>query len=128
MKPTLPGRRSACVVVLTIILAGATLAAAPPHFELARSEPAPGDTVSAVSTVSLWFTEPPQEGSVSIHLLDSAGELVPAGDPAADGEDPSLYRVQSPDPLPTGSYTVTWRGMGDDGHVVRDDFDFTVAR
>ena len=128
MKPTLPGRRGACAALLTIALAAATSAAAPPHFELARSEPAAGDTVSAVSSVSLWFSEPPQEGSVSIHLLDAASELVPAGDPVADDEDPSLYRIKSSDPLPTGDYVVTWRGMGDDGHVVRDDFDFTVAR
>ncbi|NNF11802.1 MAG: copper resistance protein CopC, partial [Gemmatimonadetes bacterium] len=29
--------------------------------------------------------------------------------------------------LPPGTYTVSWRGMGQDGHVVRDSFQFSVA-
>jgi methionine-rich copper-binding protein CopC len=29
--------------------------------------------------------------------------------------------------LPAGGYTVAWRGIGDDGHVVRGDFTFSVT-
>ena len=28
--------------------------------------------------------------------------------------------------FPAGTYTVSWRGMGADGHVVRDTFQFSV--
>ena len=29
--------------------------------------------------------------------------------------------------LDEGAYTVAWRGIGDDGHVVRNDFGFRVT-
>jgi len=128
MKPTLPRFGRILLVGLVLALVGPILGAAPAfHFALVKSAPADKATVTHVSEVELWFTEPPSEGTVSIRVIDAAGEAVPTADPAQDPEDEKAFGVTIPQGLPAGGYSVSWRGMGDDGHVVRGSFDFSVA-
>jgi methionine-rich copper-binding protein CopC len=111
-----------------MFLAAMSLGAAPSfHFGLAKSAPAEGDTAAAVSQVELWFTQVPQDGSLSVRVVTAGGDLVPAGDPEQDPEDGKHFTVNLDDTLPPGAYTVAWRGMGDDGHVVRGEFGFAVT-
>ena len=109
--------------------AGATgLAAADVfHFALSRSAPAADATVSAPEEVRLWFTQAPQDNSVSVRLVDSTGEAVETTPPAIAQDDAKVAFVKPSTPLAEGSYTVSWRGIGDDGHVVRGDFGFSVS-
>ena len=97
------------------------------HFALAKSMPEADSTIESPEQLRLWFTQAPQEGSVSIRLIDAAGEAVETGDPVRSEDDAKLMEVAVDDALSAGSYTVAWRGIGDDGHVVRDDFQFTVT-
>lgn len=97
------------------------------HFDLAKSAPAADSTVAPPQTVQLWFTEVPQEGSVSIRVIGADGEAIHTSEVAQDSEEPTSFSVELHHTLAVGSYTVAWRGMGSDGHVVRDDFAFTVA-
>lgn len=97
------------------------------HFGLARSVPSDKATVHQVSLVTLWFTEAPAEGSVSIRLLDGDGKAVAASDAARDPEDAKAFSIRPGSAPAPGSYTVSWRGMGADGHVVRGQLVFTVA-
>lgn len=128
MKPTLPRFSARLLVVLTLAASAAALTAATPfHFALAKSVPADKATVPDASEVRLWFTEPPSEGTVSIRLTDAAGEPVPAPDPVADAADAKAFSVTFGHGLEAGVYSVAWRGMGDDGHVVRGNFVFTVT-
>ena len=59
-------------------------------------------------------------------MVSGAGELVPTGDVAQNPEDGTHFQVAVDGALAPGDYTVAWRGMGQDGHVVRDEFGFTV--
>lgn len=127
MKPTLPRFRNLLLALLTLGAGGASLAAAVPHFGLSKSAPAAAATVHHVAEVKLWFSEPPADGTVSIRLLDAEGEMVPTTDPTADPEDASAFAIVPDEALPAGKYSVNWRGMGDDGHVVKGDLSFTVA-
>jgi len=114
--------------------ATATMAAAtdappgtsPLHFGLARSAPADKSTVHALAEVRLWFTEAPQDGSVSIRVVGPDGALVPTADPVRDPEDATSFGVRLSGPAAAGAYTVSWRGMGSDGHVVRGELGFRV--
>lgn len=99
----------------------------PLHFGLARSVPADKATVHQVPEIKLWFTEAPADGSVSIRLLDAGGEPVATTAPTRDAEDPKAFALRPSTAPAPGSYTVSWRGMGADGHVVRGGFGFTVA-
>jgi copper resistance protein C len=115
--------------LLTFALLVAIVAAVPAtslHFSLSRSVPAAGASVSAPAEVTLWFTEVPQDNSITIRLVDSRGDLVASTDPRQDPEDGRQFTIAPSGTLSSGGYTVAWRGIGQDGHTVRGDFGFTV--
>ena len=112
-----------------MILALAAAAPSPevPHFGLASSSPEAGTTVTTPSEVRLSFTEEPQEGTVQIRLIEAEEAGVHVMDAAQDGDDSRVFFIEMHGTLPPATYTVSWRGMGQDGHVVRDTFQFTVS-
>ncbi len=98
-----------------------------PHFALQASQPAADAAVPSVDEIRLTFSQVPQEGSVSVRLVDPAGDALETGELQSDADDGRIVFVAVPGPVPNGAYTVAWRGIGDDGHVVRGDFGFTVS-
>lgn len=125
-------KRAGLLATLTLLALGAPTAAhaegpALPHFALSKSSPEAGSTVKAPDEVRLWFSQVPQEGTTSIRLLNAAEELIHTSDVAQSSDDPKSFAVSLHAPLPPGAYTVVWRAMGADGHVVRGDFSFTVS-
>jgi methionine-rich copper-binding protein CopC len=122
-------RKLGYLVLLAVVAAsyGSADAAAHLHFGLSKSAPEADAAVAEIEEVRLWFTQVPQDNSVSIRLIDAEGEAMETGDASRDAEDGKVFSVQLNGGLPTGAYTVAWRGIGDDGHVVRGDFAFSVA-
>ena len=127
MKATLPRLRVFVFTLLALGLVSAAAAATPFHFGLVKSLPADKATVHHVPEVKLWFTEAPEEGTVSINVVDAQGELVPTADVAQDPENAAAFSAKLIGTLPAGAYSVRWRGMGDDGHVVRGELTFSIA-
>jgi len=97
------------------------------HFELRQSAPAANATVAPPEEVRLWFSEAPEANSVTIHVMNAAGDHVATSDAAADPESDAVYFVKPTEPLAAGKYMVMWRGLGDDGHPATGNFGFTVA-
>lgn len=97
------------------------------HFELSKSSPEAGAEIASPSEVRLWFTQVPEEGTTSIRLVDGAGDAIHTSDVTQDAEDEYAFSVALHGALASGEYTVAWRSMGDDGHVVRGDFTFAVT-
>lgn len=98
-----------------------------PHFDLARSVPAADSTVHAAPTeLRLWFTDEPQDGTTAVRVLNAAEEPISTGEATLDPEDATSVRIPFTTPVPAGQYTVTWRAIGPDGHVVTGDFGFGV--
>ncbi|MEK9499476.1 copper resistance CopC family protein [Gaopeijia maritima] len=117
------------LLTLSGLLALATLGAATvPHFDLEKSSPEADAMVHEIEAVTLWFTEEPAEESVTVRLIDGSGEVVEGLSAAVDEEDATRYVMPTTDGLAAGTYTVSWRGMGGDGHVVRGEFNFTVMQ
>lgn len=114
-------------IAIALVIMGATTATPVPHFGLASSSPEAGSTVPAPSEVRLSFTEEPQEGTVRISIVEAEAAGVHVMDAAQDDEDSRVFTVVLHGTLPAGTYTVSWRGMGADGHVVRDTFQFAVS-
>jgi methionine-rich copper-binding protein CopC len=110
-----------------ILLALGAAAADVLHFGLSRSVPAADTTVTTPAEVRLWFTQVAKEGSVGIRVVNAAGNAMETAAPAPDEADGRVYAVAISRPLAAGRYTVAWRGIGDDGHVVTGDFGFTVG-
>ena len=117
----------ALAAAMILTLSAAAPSSGIPHFGLASSSPEAGSTVAAPSEVRLTFTQVPQEGTVQIGLVEAEDAGVQVMDAAQDSEDPQVFFIEMHGTLPAGSYTVSWRGMGEDGHVVRDTFEFSVA-
>lgn len=112
---------------LLLLVPGLTDAAdhVAPHFALSGSEPAAEATVPPPGELRLWFTQAPQDNSVSVRLM--AGDAVAeTGRAIPDSEDDKVYRVAVGRTLEEGGYTIVWRGMSADGHVVRGEIPFTV--
>ena len=124
-------KRLFATVLLALAAAAATSAPGDSlallHFELKQSAPEKDAHLMAPpSEVRPWFTQEPQEGSTSIRLVASDGNEAPTGDVVQDADDPTVFSVSVEGTLAAGTYTVAWRALGQDGHVVRDTFDFML--
>lgn len=98
------------------------------HLALERSSPAAGETLPASpDEVRLWFSQTPQASATVIRLVDGETErLVELGPTRQDPDDARAFAASVAATLGAGSYTVRWRTMAADGHVVRGTFNFVV--
>ncbi|MEZ4417766.1 MAG: copper resistance protein CopC [Gemmatimonadota bacterium] len=97
------------------------------HLALVKSVPEKDARVESVSEIRLVFSQVPQKKATSIRLLDGAGSVIPLGEVAADATDGKVQVATADAAVPAGTYTVAWRTMSADGHVVRGEYGFSVA-
>jgi len=108
------------------LLAGPWAPAAAAHAVLVRSAPAARATLAEKpDRVQLWFNERLEPAFSSMSVWSAAGTQVDAGDARVAPDDPKRLSV-SLLPLPPGAYTVRYRVLSVDGHVVDSSFSFTV--
>jgi methionine-rich copper-binding protein CopC len=119
--------RSTVYVIVTIaLLAIGTAAILSAHAKVEKTEPVSGTTLSAApKQLQLWFNEKIDAAVSKIELTGSAGKVALA--PAHAMGDKSLMAGIT-GTVGDGAYTVAWQTAGDDGHVVKGDFTFTVKR
>jgi methionine-rich copper-binding protein CopC len=95
------------------------------HNQLISTVPAAGSTLAKPpTTVTLKFVQPLNPKFTTIAVSDAARHRVPAGAPAIDGGSGTVTLTE---PLGNGGYTVAYRIVSVDGHVVQGSYDFTVA-
>ncbi|MBT8335753.1 MAG: copper resistance protein CopC [Gemmatimonadetes bacterium] len=114
---------------LVALLAVATVAqtSIARHFELRRSAPdAEAVLESSPERIQLWFSQEPQTEGARIRLVDGAGDLVELGPTAAVPDTTTSLRADVPAPLASGAYTIHWRAMARDGHLVTGEIPFEV--
>jgi hypothetical protein len=63
----------------------------------------------------------------SLSLSDSGGKTIELGAVEISADDPKRLSA-AVKPLPAGRYTIKFRVLSVDGHVVRDQFFFTVKQ
>lgn len=97
------------------------------HFALDSSVPEADTVVESPAELRLAFTQEPEEGTMSIRLIDAAGELVTTGEATQSADDPMVFTSQVEGPLEAGVYTVAWRAIAQDGHTISEEFGFTVG-
>jgi len=114
--------RLRAVVVVLIATACSTLVLAHTHLE--KTEPVDGATLKvAPSHVELWFNEKPDLTVSKIAVGGSAGAV--AVGPTHLMSEKSImadFRGQ----LSDGEYVVIWQAAGNDGHVSKGEFKFSV--
>jgi methionine-rich copper-binding protein CopC len=95
------------------------------HLAVAKTMPANESTVAETpARVRVWFTQQPSP-RVSLLTMKGPGGDVPLGELEVNRQDRSIAAAVG-HALAPGSYEVTWRTAGDDGHVMRGTFTFAV--
>ena len=111
------------LVVTALALAPVSVLA---HSLLVRSQPAQRATVSRPpERIQMWFSERLEPAYASASVWNEAGKQVDGRDATVDASDPSLLSVGTPN-LGPGRYTVRYRVLSVDGHVVESSYGFTV--
>ena len=112
---------------LIVIVYNPILASVGAHFGIAKSVPEENSQVQSVSKIEVWFTQVPQENSVSIRLVRSDGSLVSVAIFDSKPDVPEGFIADLGHNLNLGEYEVVWRGIGQDGHVVNGNYSFMVS-
>jgi methionine-rich copper-binding protein CopC len=95
------------------------------HAGLVKSVPGSRATlIHSPDHIELCFNEPIEPKFSSIKIHDQTGAAVPLGElKLADG--PKCVQASAP-PLSAGTYTVNYRVLSLDGHVVEYGYQFTM--
>ena len=121
-----PVRRARIVGASALLLLGLAAARAPFHLHLVKSLPAANASLSAVpDSIRLWFSERPELAVTSVKVT-GPGDTAVALAPLAKGDSAAIVAPVKAKGTTAGSYTVAWRTMSKDGHVVHGTFAFRV--
>jgi len=94
------------------------------HNKLMKTEPAAGAVLKASpARVEIWFEEKP-DLTVSKVAVQGPSGIVETGPPHANGEKSIAADFKAK--LTDGQYVVNWQTAGDDGHVSKGDFNFSM--
>lgn len=112
--------------LLVLLLGGAGTASA--HAALLHTDPEQNSVVATEpAAVTLTFSEGVTLDSDALRVLDPAGKAVDTGNPGhADGKDDTATVGLRPG-LGNGTYTVAWRAVSADTHVVGGAFTFSIG-
>jgi copper resistance protein C len=117
--------------VLVVAVCVAALGLWPPapawsHAYLVRSTPAARAVLArAPERVYLWFNERLEPAYSRVSVWNREAQRVDAGDVQVASSEPTRLSVGVP-ALAAGAYTVKYRVLSVDGHVVEAEFGFTV--
>jgi methionine-rich copper-binding protein CopC len=120
-------KRLAGTGMLAIVMAaGLHSGTALAHAMLVKAEPARRAALTrAPAQVRLWFNEEIEKDYASLAVQDAAKATVTEIKPHVAADDPKSIVLPLPE-LEAGKYTVKFRVLSVDGHVVDSSYDFTV--
>lgn len=96
------------------------------HTKLQKSEPAENATVSApLKTVQIWFNE---KLDVKVSKIGITGPSGAVKTGAVQVKDEKSIAASVEADLANGQYTVAWQTAGADGHVLKGEYSFSVAK
>ena len=117
-------KKSLCLGFATLVSMLMLVASATAHMVLSKSMPEPDSVISeSPRSLQVWFTQAPDPVVSQIVLAGPQGELE-LGEIMFHDDKSIMVMVASP--LATAKYLVNWRTAGDDGHIQRGEFSFTV--
>lgn len=129
MKPWTVSALKRLVAGTTVTLAMALSLHASPvlaHAMLTKAEPARRAALAkAPVQVRLWFNEAVEKDYAALTLLDANKQPLTDAIPQISADDPKSIVLPLPE-LPPGKYTVKFRILSVDGHVVDSSYEFTV--
>jgi hypothetical protein len=110
------------VLVLALVATTTVLA----HMTLSKAMPAAGAVVAAKpAKVQIWYSQMPDRAVSKIELKGASGS-VKLGAVAVEADKSMSASVDGA--TPDGTYTVSWQTAGNDGHVQKGDYTFSVRQ
>jgi len=95
------------------------------HAQVQKTEPAANSTITKVPTsVQMWFNEAPDLKVTKVELAGASGK-VELGPAHSMGKNNIMAPIVGK--MTNGKYTVNWQTAGDDGHVEKGTFTFTLS-
>src|SRR5690606_16765489 len=95
------------------------------HLAVSKTLPADKATVTeSPAQVQVWFTQQPSPRVSLLQMKGPAGD-VELGETTINRDDRSIA-ASVPTTLAPGRYEVSWRTAGDDGHVMRGTYTFSL--
>ena len=112
-------------IVATAAFALSLAGAAAAHSRPETTAPADGEVVAAApAVIAISFDKPMRVTTIELTGADGDGDTFALE--RTDGTAPVTRFEATPPPLPAGRYTVTWRGLSEDGHAMSGRFSFEV--
>ena len=109
-----------------MVVWGMPAASALAHSMLVKAEPPRRAILTkSPSQVRLWFNEKIEGDYASLVVLDDRKQPITDMKPSLAPDDPKSIILPLPDLVP-GKYSIKFRVLSVDGHVVESSFDFTV--
>ncbi len=113
-----------CIAIILSMWAHTTPVLA--HAQLLKAEPARRAVLDKAPTqVRLWFNEEIEGAYTTLSVLNANKKPVTDAKPRVVSDDPKSVVLSLPD-LGPGKYSVKFRVLSVDGHVVNSSFDYTV--
>ncbi|MCX7900603.1 MAG: copper resistance protein CopC [Methylocystis sp.] len=96
------------------------------HAIIVRTSP-PQNGVGAadIGKVEVWYDAGIRDAFVALAVVNASGERIDKKDAAIDSSDPSHVSV-GVNQLASGKYTVRYRALSADGHIVSGAWEFEV--
>lgn len=111
-----------------LFLAAGGIAPAAAHATIVRTSPAQGGSAQGtVGKVEVWYNEGIGKDLIALAVIDTGGTRVDKRDAAIDSADPS-HVTASVGALAPGEYTVRYRAVSADGHIVSGAWNFVVVQ
>lgn len=122
-----PGRHTVARVILIVTFAlGVSVTSAFAHSMLVKAEPPRRAILTkSPSQVRLWFNEKIEGDYASLVVLDANKQPITDVRPTLAPDDQKSIVLPLPELAP-GKYSIKFRVLSVDGHVVESSFDFTV--
>lgn len=96
------------------------------HAALVKSDPPRRASLSSPpKQIQLWFNEQVEGSYASITVLDSKKNSMTENRPEVVLNDPKSIILNLPQ-MEAGRYTVQYRVMSVDGHIIESNFDFSI--
>jgi methionine-rich copper-binding protein CopC len=118
--------RVASSIASALLAAGISVGGASAHAIIVRTSPAQGGVGAPdIGKVDVWYDAGIRDAFAALAVINASGQRVDKRDAAIDSADPAHVSV-SINQLTPGKYTVRYRALSADGHLVSGAWEFEV--
>lgn len=117
-------KRTALTLMIAAFVAASAITVLA-HMKAEKMEPAADAMLtSSPAKVQVWFTQAPDSKLSKLELMGPAGAVKLSGFQVVGADKSIMAKIDAK--LGDGKYTANWQSAGDDGHVQKGSYSFSV--